>query len=183
MAQASALLVLLCHSALIPAMSWLPMTPPKDPISVKGAHVQLARIEMADRVVVKKAERQLYLMRGERILHVYAISLGFQPVGAKHREGDGRTPEGIYVLDTKNASSRFHKSIHISYPNARDRMRAAFRGERPGGMIMIHGQPNGREKTHLARGDWTLGCIAVSSPAIDEIWRLTPLGTPIEILP
>lgn len=137
----------------------------------------------ADRVVVKKAERRLYLMQGEEALRTYEIALGFQPVGHKTREGDGRTPEGRYVLDRRNSRSRFYKALHISYPSSRDRWRAELRGESPGGMILIHGQPSKKASSTRAEDDWTLGCIAVSNREIDEIWSLTLDGTPIEILP
>jgi murein L,D-transpeptidase YafK len=134
-------------------------------------------------VVVKKAERRLYLMQGEEALRTYEIALGFQPVGHKTREGDGRTPEGRYVLDRRNSRSRFYKALHISYPSSRDRWRAELRGESPGGMILIHGQPSKKASSTRAEHDWTLGCIAVSNREIDEIWSLTLDGTPIEILP
>ncbi|WP_338114091.1 L,D-transpeptidase family protein [Thiorhodococcus mannitoliphagus] len=132
---------------------------------------------------MKKAERRLYLMRGDQRLRSYPIALGFSPKGHKRREGDGRTPEGRYVIDWKNSASRFRKSLHLSYPNPADARRAAFRHQAPGGMIMIHGQPSGHRDAQPIEGDWTLGCIAVSNPAIEEIWSLTSTGVPIEILP
>ncbi len=138
---------------------------------------------MADRVVVKKAERRLYLMQGDHPIRAYEIALGYQPEGHKQREGDGRTPEGRYLLDWRNDRSSYRKSLHLSYPNSRDRLQAKARGKSPGGMIMIHGQPNGRAGSSIREGDWTFGCIAVSNPAIDEIWSLTVDGIPIEILP
>jgi murein L,D-transpeptidase YafK len=96
-----------------------------------------------------------------------------------------RTPEGLYRIDGRNAHSQFHKSLHISYPNARDRERAQKLGVKPGGDIMIHGLPNGQGsvgKAHL-QSDWTWGCIAVTDEEIEEIWRLVPDGTVIEIRP
>lgn len=139
----------------------------------------------ADRVVVLKRERRLLLMHRDRILRVYRIALGRNPEGHKVRRGDGRTPEGRYVLDWRNSQSRFYRSIHISYPNAADRARAHRLGVRPGGDIMIHGLP--ARLAHLgpahARRDWTEGCIAVSNGEIDEIWRAVEDGTAIEIHP
>jgi murein L,D-transpeptidase YafK len=173
----------LCASGL--AMSVLPSctaNQAKDPPGASTAHPGLA-----DRVVVKKHQRRLYLMRKGRVMRTYRVSLGIAPVGHKEHRGDNRTPEGRYVLDWRNPSSRFRKAIHISYPNLDDRMRAEARGRDPGGMIMIHGEPRSpgdRALRELVRGeDWTQGCIAVSDLAIDEIWRWTRNGTPIEILP
>ena len=140
--------------------------------------------ERADRVVVRKAERRLTLYRGETELVSYDIALGREP-NTKEREGDGRTPEGRYRIDWRNPQSRYHLSLHISYPEAADRARAAERGEDPGGMIMVHGLPNGLGALGAAGllRDWTEGCIAVTNEAIRDIWRRVADGTPIEILP
>ena len=139
----------------------------------------------ADRVVIAKADRTLTLYRGAHVLRTYRIALGWNPEGPKEEEGDGRTPEGVYVIDSRNAQSAFHRSLHISYPNADDRRRAARRRVRPGGAIMIHGLPNGLAalgSAHRLR-DWTAGCIAVTDDEIEEIWRMVPNGTRIEIRP
>ncbi|MDX1756315.1 MAG: L,D-transpeptidase family protein [Marinobacter sp.] len=136
-------------------------------------------------VVVRKDERRLYLMAGEQVVRSYRISLGDNPVGHKLYEGDERTPEGDYTLDWRNPHSDFYKSIHISYPNDRDRELASAWGLDPGGSIMIHGLPNEAGDLAFAyRGlDWTDGCIAVSNEEMDEIWQLVADGTPIRITP
>lgn len=136
-------------------------------------------------VLVRKEERKLYLLSGEEVVKSYRISLGENPVGHKLFEGDQRTPEGEYVLDWRNANSDFYKSIHISYPNARDEELASAWGLDPGGSIMIHGVPNDAGDFAFAYVglDWTNGCIAVSNDEMDEIWRLVSNGTPIKILP
>jgi murein L,D-transpeptidase YafK len=139
----------------------------------------------ADRVLIVKGERQLYLLRGGTVFRTYPIDLGRDPDGPKTKEGDGRTPEGEYVLDWRNPNSRFYRSIHISYPNWRDSTRARELGVEPGGLIMIHGLPGHLPVTSrddLPR-DWTEGCIAVNNRAMDEIWAAVEDGTPIEILP
>jgi len=97
----------------------------------------------AGRVVVMKKERTLTLMSGDRVLKTYKIALGGDPVGPKQQEGDHKTPEGTYVVDRHNPRSRFHRSLHISYPNDDDRVQARARGVSPGGDIMVHGLPNG----------------------------------------
>ncbi len=141
--------------------------------------------DQADLVRVDKAKRILTLLREATILKTYRVSLGAAPAGRKSREGDGRTPEGRYTIDAKNARSHFHLALHVSYPGADDRARAQQRGEPPGGDIMVHGLPNGLgwlDKLHLKR-DWTDGCIAVTNEEMDEIWAHVPTGTPIEISP
>ena len=138
-----------------------------------------------DRVVVQKASRTMTLYQNGRALKAYKISLGKEPIGPKARAGDGRTPEGNYALDFRNTQSRFHKSLHISYPSAADRAAAQQLGANPGGDIMIHGLQNGLGwigRFHRF-WDWTDGCIAVTNSEIEEIWRSVRDGTPIEIYP
>jgi len=141
----------------------------------------------ADRVVVKKAQRKLQLLRQGKVVREYRVSLGKKPSGHKAREGDKRTPEGAYVLDWRNPRSSFYKSLHVSYPNSADRLYAEARGFDPGGMIMIHGMPNNirspRGWRQLKRQDWTDGCIAVDNREMEEIWRAVKDGTPIRIDP
>jgi murein L,D-transpeptidase YafK len=139
----------------------------------------------ADCVLVLKKDRILQLFSHGKVVKTYKIALGGNPVGPKTRQGDHQTPEGIYVLDSRNAHSQFYKSIHISYPNASDRVSARRNGFSPGGDVFIHGLPNGYGAvgaSHRLR-DWTDGCIAVTDQEIDEIWPAVPDGTPIEIRP
>jgi murein L,D-transpeptidase YafK len=139
----------------------------------------------ADRVIVRKKDHTLDLMSQGRVLKTYKIALGRDPSGPKTRQGDHKTPEGMYSLDRRNPNSRFHRSIHISYPEDRDRAEAAKVGVDPGGDIMIHGLPNGMGwlGSWHRKMDWTDGCIAVTNDEMDEIWRTVPDGTPIEIKP
>jgi murein L,D-transpeptidase YafK len=139
----------------------------------------------ADRVVVRKGERRLELYQGATLLRTYAVALGRVPLGSKQQEGDGRTPEGHYVLDYRNPRSAYHKALHVSYPSAADTLAAQSRGVSPGGLIMLHGVRNGLGfvgRLHRIF-DWTDGCIAVTDAEIDEIWRSVADGTPIEIQP
>lgn len=139
---------------------------------------------VADRIVVEKAARRMHLQRAGATLKSYRISLGRNPTGHKQQEGDSRTPEGTYVIDTRNPQSRFHLSLRVSYPNAADRRRASARAVSPGGDIFIHGLPNGTATADLFAGrDWTDGCIAVTNDEIREIWAMVKDGTPIEIRP
>ncbi len=139
----------------------------------------------ADMVVVEKGDRKLHLMRDGAVLRSFDIALGMAPVGDKRQEGDSRTPEGRYLLDARNPNSDFFLSIHISYPDARDRREAATLGVDPGSAIMIHGQPNEPtySEAYYRNQDWTNGCIAVTNSAMIDIWLMTPDNTPIEIRP
>ena len=137
-----------------------------------------------DKVLVKKTQRLLYLIKDGKIHRQYPISLGSDPVDPKQRMGDKRTPEGHYLIDYRSSKSQFYRALHINYPNATDRQRAKATGVNPGGQIFIHGSPNNLAVKASWRSpvDWTFGCIALSNEAIDEIWQLVKDGTPIEIV-
>ena len=136
-----------------------------------------------DRVVVKKSESTLYLMKNKKIIKQYKVSFGAEPKGHKQQEGDEKTPEGNYTLDYKNSKSGYYKSIHLSYPNKKDKQKAKKLGVSAGGDIMIHGQKNGFSLLYFLTKwfNWTNGCMAVSNKEMDEIWNLVKVGTPIEI--
>jgi murein L,D-transpeptidase YafK len=147
------------------------------------AHLQA--LSHADRIIIHKKARTMELMRAGQVLKTYKIALGGEPVGPKTRQGDHKTPEGMYVIDGRNAHSQFHRALHISYPNTSDRERARKLNVPTGGDIYIHGLPNGYGfvgAAHRAR-DWTDGCIAVTDHEIEEIWRLVDNGTLVEIDP
>ena len=142
-------------------------------------------MQKADAVLVIKSEKRLYLMNKGKPFASLPVTFGGQPEGHKQERGDQRTPEGYYTLDYKNASSRFYKSIHISYPNLQDRTNAARLGVDPGGDIMIHGQTNGWgwASPIVQLFSWTDGCIALSNSDMDRVWAAVDAGTPIEIRP
>ncbi len=138
----------------------------------------------ADKVLVIKSKRVLLLLQNGSILREYQICLGRNPKGPKTRRGDYRTPEGTYILDSRNPNSSFHLSLHISYPSKTDILKARLRGLAPGSNVTIHGFPDGITIDDIGGYlDWTKGCIAVSNHDIEEIWQLVPDGTPIEIKP
>lgn len=140
---------------------------------------------LADKVLVLKSDRKLLLLDNGEPFVTFEVALGREPVGPKRREGDGRTPEGLYHLDWRNPDSQYYRSIHVSYPAARDIRRARQAGVDPGDNIMIHGLPEefAWMDEHHALKDWTEGCIAVTNAEMDVIWNRVPDGTPIEIRP
>lgn len=147
--------------------------------------VELPSSVKADFILVEKAERRLTLFAKDKIIRAYKIALGRKPEGPKLEEGDQRTPEGSYIIDARNPDSKFHLSLHISYPNEIDSELAFMAGLISGGSIMIHGAGEEYEwmgKFHSVH-DWTDGCIAVTNDEIEEIWNLVPVGTPIKIRP
>ncbi|HTW62739.1 MAG TPA: L,D-transpeptidase family protein [Terracidiphilus sp.] len=158
---------------LIYRLAWAPSAPP------------LAANQKVDSILVLKRDHVLELISSGRVIRSYRVSLGRGGLAPKEREGDERTPEGHYVIDARNSASRFYKALHISYPDANDRERATKLGVSPGGAIMIHGLPDGLGWLGAAHRlyDWTSGCVAVTDAQMDEIWKVVPVGTPIEIRP
>jgi tetratricopeptide (TPR) repeat protein len=143
------------------------------------------RTEPADRVLIEKKARRLTLFSKGEAIKTYRIALGGNPVGPKERQGDNKTPEGTYTIESRNRNSDYHLSLRLSYPDEKDKRHAKALGVSPGGDIMIHGIKNGLSWVggfHTGI-DWTQGCIAVTNKEMEEIARLTPNGTPVEIRP
>lgn len=171
---------------------YLPSEPTTTPIhSLTSA--EMAKIRQntpITEVKVYKSERIIKLLHREQTIRTYPMRLGFDPIGHKVQEGDGKTPEGHYVLDWRNPKSAFYKSLHVNYPNAQDQAKAKQLGVSAGGDIMIHGsattaQVNKLPKLmdYLPQKDWTWGCVAVRNVDMDEIWTLVDDGTIITIYP
>jgi len=159
-----------------------------DPSLPQAERVTLRSTESlpaVDRVVVHKTERRMLLMHGDAVVRTYKIALGVNPVGAKERAGDYRTPEGRYYLNRRNPRSDYFLSIQVSYPNETDMKRARSHHWDAGGSIMIHGLPNQlkHEPKYYEISDWTDGCIALSNADMVEVWLLTPDNVPIDIVP
>ena len=174
MSCAAPLRVLACSLALgcLGAHATPPDTPVRNPVK-------------ADSILILKKDHVMQLLADGKVIRTYKVALGQGGLEPKERQGDARTPEGHYIIDAEYEHSAYHKALHVSYPNPEDRKRAARLGAPPGGAIMIHGLPNGDGwiGAFHRRYDWTLGCIAVTDEEIDEVWKLVPVGTPVEIRP
>jgi murein L,D-transpeptidase YafK len=135
--------------------------------------------------LIEKKERRLTLLSKGEVIKSYKIALGANPIGPKERQGDNKTPEGTYIIESRNGNSAYHLSLRISYPNEIDKMRAEALGVSPGGDIMIHGLKNGFSWVGASHSntDWTNGCIAVTDEEMEEIYNLVPDGTVVEIRP
>lgn len=149
-----------------------PAPPPVDPVPLTGP---------IDRILIEKADRRLTVYRESEEVRSYRIALGFAPEGGKVQEGDGKTPEGLFRIDRRNENSAYHLSLGLDYPHPADTERAMQAGYSPGGDIFIHGQPNAMPDGMIFRHDWTAGCIALRNAEIEELWRVTRIGTEVEI--
>jgi murein L,D-transpeptidase YafK len=147
--------------------------------------VGVKSVIQADSIVVEKTKHTMTLYQAGFAVAHYRIALGKQPTGDKIKIGDDRTPEGLFHIDFRNPQSKYHKSLHISYPDVAHVQRANALGVAAGGDIMIHGLPPAYAKLGAAHAqyDWTNGCIAVTDAEIEEIWRAVPDGAAIQIKP
>lgn len=147
-------------------------------------HIVLSSVH-ADYVLIEKSLKRMTLFSNNKPIKSYSVALGRNPDGPKLEQGDKRTPEGRYVIDSRNPDSKYHMSLHISYPNDIDREITSLAGVDPGGNITIHG--TGEEYAWMGKFhkvlDWTDGCIAVTDEEIEEIWGLVPDGAVVEIRP
>jgi len=152
---------------------------------VRSALAAQEPLPKADRILVLKSERKLLLLRDGAVLRSYPIALGPHPLGPKRASGDGKTPEGVYVIDGRHPHSPYHMALHISYPDAADRARSSAAHTDPGDAIFIHGLPAwyGPNDPDRFYKDWTEGCISVGNTAIEAISAAVDDGTPIEIRP
>jgi murein L,D-transpeptidase YafK len=145
----------------------------------------LPRGTTIDHIVVEKSARKMSVLANGKPLKSYRVALGRSPVGPKQQEGDNKTPEGVYKVDGRNPQSNFHLAFHVSYPSDEDKRRAAEQRVPAGFDIMIHGIQNGRGWIGAFHrlNDWTAGCIAVTDEEMEELWRITPDGTIVDIRP
>jgi murein L,D-transpeptidase YafK len=148
-----------------------------------GAAAQTTPSLAVDRIIVDKAEHRMTLIRGNNVIAVYKVALGKGGLAPKAKEGDGRVPEGAYRITERKADSQFYKALRVGYPTKAETEAARNKGIDPGSNIMIHGLPNGMGwigSWHRLR-DWTAGCVALTDAEMDQLWKLVPVGTIVEI--
>jgi murein L,D-transpeptidase YafK len=176
--------VLVIAAAMLALGSGCVPQPPAPP-PVAAIPPEPPKPTVADEVVVLKDKRVLELLSKGKVFETFPIALSAHATGTKQRLGDGRTPEGLYRIDGRTTKTRWSRELHISYPDAHDRARAAAEHVDPGGGIYIHGMPRdyGPYDPPQWYKDWTEGCIAVGNAAIVKIWDAVPDGTPIDIRP
>ena len=142
-----------------------------------------APVGPVDRIYIDKSEHWMAVYRQGQIIREFRVALGRGGLQPKSHAGDGRVPEGLYTISAHNPDSAYHLSLRISYPTPEQAAEAAARGVAAGGDIMIHGLPNGRGwiGSRHRSVDWTEGCVAVTNPEMDWLYRAVPDGTPVEI--
>lgn len=90
------------------------------------------------------------------LLKNYDICALAGELGPKREQGDSQVPEGFYAVDFFNPQSDYLLSLHVDYPNVRDRRIGG--ATNLGGDIYIHGGCNSD------------GCLAVTDEGIMELY-------------
>ena len=167
----------------------------------------LAGVEGQPALVISKSRYTLSLYKGSTHIKTYAAVFGKGYAdGDKMRVGDRRTPEGEFFICSMNTSKRFHRFIGLSYPGVRHAAEGYQRGlitreeysgiywaiaerrqpsweTKLGGAIGIHGRTAEDLSVFDERQNWTDGCVALSNAAVDELFTIVSVGTPVTILP
>ena len=145
------------------------------------------RLQGESLVLIHKSSRRIMHFSEGKSDSCWTIGLGFEAIGAKQIEGDGKTPEGWYHL-TDKPESQFNHALSIHYPNSNDAKRGLndklisqaeyldittgeatkerFEFTALGGLILIHGGGSSI--------DWTLGCIALEDSDLLELRSTLP---------
>jgi len=142
--------------------------------------------DKASKLVVVKSKRVLVLFNKDGdMLSRHRVSLGDNPIGRKLKQGDFKTPEGIYSIIDMRSDPKYYKEILISYPNEEDKKRSKELGVNPGGGITFHAQVpwnwDGNGDEHTLSHDWTNGCMAMTNKGMDIVWSMVDKNTLIEI--
>ncbi|MBP0014207.1 MAG: L,D-transpeptidase [Roseofilum sp. SBFL] len=141
-------------------------------------------------ILIEKSQGTLTLYYDRQPIKSYPVVLGGNPTGDKLREGDLKTPEGIFKVRDLYPHSDWSKFIWLDYPNAnswRKHLQAKQQGLIPvsatiGGEIGIHGVPSGRDDLIDRKNNWTLGCISLKNKDVDELYRAIQPGTTVEVI-
>jgi len=180
------------------ALSSTPQQPPREKEPVRVDYLSCLADIVNPEIYIYKQKRRLYVVQSGVMVRDYPIGLGSQPVGDKERDGDGRTPEGDFLVLRKDPASRFNKGLVLNYPDKKHAERALFAGiisssefkeiaaatehkaalpssTKLGGQLYIHA--GGAHK------DWTQGAIALYNSDMEELFKIASTGTPVHIRP
>jgi murein L,D-transpeptidase YafK len=140
-------------------------------------------------ILIEKSQHRLTVYYDHQPIKSYSVVFGNLP-GDKRREGDRKTPEGLFKIRDKYPHPDWSKFLWLDYPNAQSECkhtRAKQTGEIPlmstiGGEVGIHGVPISRDSWVDDRRNWTWGCPALKTDAINELYDVVQIGTIVEIV-
>ena len=71
-------------------------------------------------ILISKKNKELIVEKAGEIIKKYHIASGKGGKGTKRKQGDSKTPQGVYRVSKFKDSSRFHYFIQLDYPNLID---------------------------------------------------------------
>ena len=115
-------------------------------------HIRIFKAEAELEVWMRKDVASPY-----ELFATYPVCNWSGTLGPKLAEGDKQTPEGFYTVSRRQLHriGRWPRSLNLGFPNVYDQSLA-----RTGSYILVHG------------GCSSVGCFAMTSPVIEEIYRL-----------
>ncbi|MEM1392815.1 MAG: L,D-transpeptidase [Cyanobacteria bacterium P01_D01_bin.116] len=142
-------------------------------------------------VLIEKSKYRITLYYNQKPIKSYPVVFGSSPQGDKQREGDRRTPEGIFRIKDLYPHPSWSKFIWLDYPNAaswRKHFQAKSQGkiswfDSIGGEVGIHGVTRGSDKIIDTKQNWTWGCPSLKNQDVDELYKVVKVGTLIEVAP
>lgn len=141
------------------------------------------------KILVKKSERVVEVLYKDELLIAYSCVLGFDSIGDKMQEGDGKTPEGLFKIKAMYPHRSWSYFIWFDYPNEisyqrfkeRKANKTISQAAAIGGQVGFHGVPEKNDEIIEKKIDWTLGCISLSTKDITDLYQSIGLETTIEI--
>lgn len=136
-------------------------------------------------ILIEKSKRLLSLMDDGRSVFQCPAGLGSQPVGAKERSGDGKTPEGTFYICLVKEQGKYGRSLGLSYPDEAAARKACAKGIIDQAAMAAIADAHGRRvrppwgttmggEIYIHEGgaarDWTAGCIALDAEAMDVVF-------------
>ncbi|MGB3760741.1 MAG: L,D-transpeptidase [Rivularia sp. (in: cyanobacteria)] len=142
-------------------------------------------------ILIEKSKHRITLYYDEKPVKSYPVVFGSSPKGDKFKEGDRRTPEGVFRIKDLYPHPSWSKFMWLDYPNAaswRKHFQAKTEGKISwfnsiGGEVGIHGVPQGSDEMIDKQQNWTWGCPSLKNKDVEDLYKVVKIGTLIEVVP
>lgn len=176
-------------------------------VTLKEALLEKGLIKLNEvSLIVDRKNYRIELYSDKILVKTYKAVFGKNSGTLKTSATDNVTPIGDYKICSVDSSSKYHKFLHLDFPNEHDAaealkqnyintdefstiLLAVKKNDCPpketklGAELGIHGigKYNAIFKNLPFSFNWTNGSIAVSNENIDELYSVVKLGTPVKI--
>lgn len=142
-------------------------------------------------IIVDKSDYELKVYDDEGWYATYPIVFGSKDLGDKMKEGDKKTPDGIFKVIQKKIHPKWSYELLLDYPNdvsfqrfnSRKQSGLVPKNAKIGGGIAIHATRPEEEWTVDNFYNWTDGCVSVKYTEMKDLYSFIPVGTPVKIQP